>query len=46
MRFLRRLLGGSQTELDLTVTFSTRSRDNTTLDVVGEAYRQNRDISW
>lgn len=42
MSFLRRLLGGKETELNLTATFFTRIRDNATVEVVGEAYRQNQ----
>jgi hypothetical protein len=41
MSFLRRLLGGKQTaQVELNVNYFKRIRDDATLDVVGEAYRQ------
>ena len=41
MSFLRRLLGGEQpVHVELNVNYFKRIRDDATLDVVGEAYRQ------
>lgn len=40
MGFLRRMFGGAGPTQELTITFFRRVRDDATLDLVGEAYRQ------
>lgn len=43
MSFLRRLVGGGDAQkINVNVTFFQRVRDDATLDLVGEAYRQEQ----